>query len=46
MKISVIQLNSIDDKTANLKQIKKLVGDAVKSDKPDLVVLPEMVVFL
>jgi predicted amidohydrolase len=42
MKISVIQLNNAGDVQANLRSIADLVDAAVASDKPDLVVLPEM----
>ena len=42
MKVSLIQMNSQEDKAANLSQAKQLVVDAVKEDHPDLVVFPEM----
>ena len=42
MRISVIQMNSVDDKSANLAQAATLIGEAVKEDRPDLVVLPEV----
>lgn len=42
MRISVIQMNSADDKAANLDQATRLVRAAVKEDRPDLVVLPEV----
>jgi len=46
MKVSLIQMNSQADKAANLRQAKQLVDDAVADDHPELVVLPEMFVFL
>ena len=46
MKVSLIQMNSQDDKAANLSQAKQLVDEAVSEDHPNLVVLPEMFVFL
>jgi nitrilase len=42
MKVSLIQMNSQEDKAANLSQAKQLVDDAVKEDHPDLVMFPEM----
>lgn len=42
MKISAIQMNSGDDKTANLAQAGVLVARAVEADRPDMVVLPEV----
>jgi predicted amidohydrolase len=42
MKISVLQLNNAGDVQANLRNIADLVDAAVKTDNPDLVVLPEM----
>lgn len=40
MKISLVQMNSQSDKSANIAQAEKLVAEAV-TEKPDLVVLPE-----
>lgn len=42
MKISVIQTNSISDKAANIRQATQLIERAVASDRPDVVVLPEV----
>lgn len=42
MKVSVVQLNSQEDKAANLVQARSLIEQAVKEDAPDLIVLPEM----
>jgi len=42
MKVSLIQMNSQEDKAANLNQAKQLVDDAVRKDHPDLVLFPEM----
>ena len=41
MKISLIQMNSISDKAANIAQATKLIEDAVRDEKPDWVLLPE-----
>jgi deaminated glutathione amidase len=41
MKISLIQMNSRGDKAANLKSARELIEQAVDSDGPDMVVLPE-----
>jgi len=41
MKISLIQMNSISDKAANIAQASKLIEDAVRDEKPDWVLLPE-----
>jgi predicted amidohydrolase len=46
VRISVIQMNSIADKAANLDQARRLVAEAVKEDRPDLVVLPEIFAFM
>lgn len=42
MRVSVIQMNAIDDRAANLARAAALVADAVAADRPDLVALPEM----
>lgn len=42
MRVSVIQMNSRNDKAANLDQARRLIAEAVKEDRPDLVVLPEV----
>ncbi len=42
MKISVIQMNSQANKAENIAQALRLIADAVKEDRPDIVVLPEM----
>ena len=42
MRISVIQLAPGADKLQNLEQARRLVTAAVRADRPDLVVLPEM----
>jgi deaminated glutathione amidase len=46
MRISTIQMNSVDDKAANLDQARSLVAEAVKEDRPDLVILPEIFAFM
>lgn len=46
MRVSVIQMNSRDDKAANLAAAEALVGEAVREDRPDLVVLPEVWVLM
>ena len=42
MKISLIQMNSQENKGANLAQAERLIDEAVAEDRPDLVLLPEM----
>jgi nitrilase len=46
MKISLIQMNSQESKSANLAQAERLIGAAVAEDRPDLVLLPEMFTML
>ncbi|TCL63639.1 carbon-nitrogen hydrolase family protein [Rhizobium sp. BK251] len=41
MKISLVQMNSLPDRDYNLLQAERLMQQAVGSDKPDLIVLPE-----
>lgn len=41
LKASVIQMNSRDDKPANLRQLAGLVAQAVARDRPDWILLPE-----
>ncbi len=42
MKVSLIQMNSQENKDANLKKAAALIEEAVAEDRPNLVVLPEM----
>jgi predicted amidohydrolase len=42
MKVSLIQTNSISDKASNLAQAKRLVERAVAEERPDWVLLPEV----
>lgn len=42
MKLSVIQMNSGEDKEKNLDAAESLVRAAVESDRPDIIALPEM----
>lgn len=46
MKVSLIQMNSQDDKSANLKTARTMVEKVVAEDQPDLIVLPEYYAFL
>ena len=46
MKVSLVQMNSIDDKAANLAQARGLVERAVAEERPDWVCLPECFDFL
>ena len=46
MKVSLIQMNSQDDKPANLKTAREMIEKVVEEDQPDLVVLPEYYAFL
>jgi deaminated glutathione amidase len=41
MKVSLIQMNSISDKAANIAAAKTLIERAVKEERPDWVLLPE-----
>ncbi len=42
MRVSVVQMSPGADKGANIDQARRLVGEAVSADRPDLVSLPEM----
>ena len=46
MKISLIQMNSIADKPANLASARALIEEAVALEKPDWICLPEVFDFL
>ena len=46
MKVSLIQMNSQDDKAANLAQAERLVTAAVEDDRPDFVILPELFTYM
>ena len=46
MKVSLIQMNSQDDKAANLAQAERLITEAVQDDRPDFVVLPELFTYM
>ncbi len=46
MKISLIQMNTQENKSANLAQAEQLIDRAVAEDRPDLVLLPEMFTLL
>ena len=46
MKISLIQMNSQENKAANLDQASRLIDEAVGTDRPDMAVLPEMFSYL
>ncbi|TKT74576.1 carbon-nitrogen hydrolase family protein [Aquamicrobium sp. LC103] len=46
MKVSLVQMNSREDKSQNLKEAARLVEETVKSEAPDLIVLPEYYAFL
>ena len=41
MRVCVIQMSSVDDKPANLAQARGLIEQAVREDRPDLLLLPE-----
>jgi nitrilase len=43
MRITVIQKNVSADKNANIASVEKLVERAVEQDRPDFVILPEMI---
>ncbi|MBL8653817.1 MAG: carbon-nitrogen hydrolase family protein, partial [Alphaproteobacteria bacterium] len=42
MRVAVVQMNSQENKDANLRQAESLIEAAVASERPDLVVLPEV----
>jgi deaminated glutathione amidase len=42
MRVSVVQMNSGADKQTNIDQARRLIGQAVGADRPDIVSLPEM----
>lgn len=44
MRVSVVQMNSQEDKAANLSAAERLVVEA--ADRPDLIVLPENFTYL
>ncbi len=46
MKVSLIQMNSTDDKAKNLASAVQLIDEAVAVDCPELVVLPELFTYL
>jgi len=41
MKVSLIQMNSVSDKVANIGAVEALIERAVREEKPDWVLLPE-----
>ena len=45
MRICVIQMSSVDDKAANLAQARGLIEQAVREDRPHLILLPEVWAF-
>ena len=40
MKVALIQMNSQEDKAANLQAAERLVSEAAEVERPDLIVLP------
>ncbi|MBM3534782.1 MAG: carbon-nitrogen hydrolase family protein [Alphaproteobacteria bacterium] len=46
MKVSLIQMNSTNDKPRNLAQARELMERAIREESPDLIVLPEVFDFL
>lgn len=46
MKVTLVQTNSKDDKTANLIHAEQLLRDAIEDGRPDLVALPELFTYL
>src|SRR5262245_4329904 len=45
MRVCVIQMRSVDDKAANLAQARGLFEQAVREDRPNLILLPEVWAF-
>jgi len=46
MKVTLVQMNSVNDKTANLAAAKKLIEQAVEQERPDWICLPECFDFI
>lgn len=46
MKVTLIQMNSVSDKTANLASAKALIEHAVEQERPDWICLPEVFDFI
>ncbi|TCT13399.1 nitrilase [Tepidamorphus gemmatus] len=46
MKVASLQMNSQDDKAANIAQAISLIEQAVRHDRPDLVLLPETFAYM
>ena len=46
MKISLIQMNSQNDKPANLRTAATLIETPIRDENPQLIVLPEYFAFL
>ena len=46
MKVTLVQMNSINDKAANLASAKALIEQAVAQEKPDWICLPECFDFI
>lgn len=46
MKVGAIQINSLNDKRANIRTIESIVDDCVEFDAPDMIVLPEVAPFM
>ncbi len=42
MKLSLIQMNSVSDKAANISEASRLIEEAVAHERPDWVLLPEV----
>lgn len=46
MKVALIQMNSINDKPANLEAARRLIEQAVEDERPDWICLPEVFDFM
>ncbi len=46
MRLAIVQMNSTDDKAANLAQARRLMDAAVARERPDLLSLPETFAFI
>ncbi len=46
MRVTVIQMNSRNDKQANLEQAARLLEAAIRRDRPDIIALPETFSFI
>lgn len=46
MKVSIVQLNVASDRVSNMRKIERLILEVIGRDHPDLIVLPELSLFM